>query len=275
MPRMPTLFVSHGAPTFAMDPGLAGPRLQQLAQELPRPHAVVVVSPHWMTRTATVSAAPQPETIHDFGGFPRALYELQYPAHGDRAISARVAQCLQQAGWPVAIDERQGLDHGAWVPMMYLYPQGDVPVVQVSMPHPLDAAGSWRFGEALAPLADEGVLIVASGSMTHNLYEFRAAEARQAAYVVEFSNWVRQVVESGDLPRLQRIMAEAPHASRAHPTTEHLWPLLIAAGAAAGQGNAQFVDGGVAHGVLAMDAVLFGVTSPVSQQAHPTAGATA
>ncbi|MBX3611082.1 MAG: dioxygenase [Hydrogenophaga sp.] len=257
MNRMPTLFVSHGAPTFAMEPGLAGPQLQALGRSLPRPRAVLVVSPHWMSRGVRVGLSEQPATIHDFGGFPQPLYEIQYPAAGHAELAQQTLQLLHDAGWPVVGDEARGLDHGAWVPLLYLYPDADVPVFQVSLPAGLDEAGAFRFGQALAPLREQGVLIVGSGSLTHNLYEVRAGQSEGEAYATEFAAWVRQVVGAGDSTRLQATMAQAPHARRAHPTTEHLLPLMVAAGAAGVGVTGSLIDGGITYGVLAMDAFLF------------------
>lgn len=262
MSRLPTLFISHGAPTFALEPGLAGPRLTALGRALPRPEAVLVVSPHWMTPTPRVGTSLQPETIHDFGGFEPALYQLSYPVRGHAALAQRTIERLTQAGWPAQADERRGLDHGAWVPLMHLFPQADVPVFQVSLPSRLDAAGAWAFGQALAPLAEEGVLIVGSGSLTHNLYEFRGTHGPDEPYVRAFAAWVREAVEQGDGARLRRTLEDAPDARRAHPTTEHFWPLLVAAGAAdTGHGPrpATVIEGGVAYGMLAMDAYAFGL----------------
>jgi 4,5-DOPA dioxygenase extradiol len=258
MPRLPTLFVSHGAPTFALEPGRAGARLRALGEALPRPEAVLVVSPHWMTPAPRVATGERPQTIHDFGGFDPALHEMTYPAPGHPALARRAIEVLAAAGWPVAGDARRGLDHGAWVPLMHLYPRADVPVFQASLPARADAQSAWRFGEALAPLADEGVLVVGSGSLTHNLYEFRLGEAREEAYAAEFAHWVRDAVTAGDTQRLRRALEIAPHASRAHPTPEHFLPLLVAAGAAANPLPATVVEGGIVHGVLSMDGFVFG-----------------
>jgi 4,5-DOPA dioxygenase extradiol len=256
---LPTLFVSHGAPTFALEPGLAGAQLGALARALPVPRAVVVVSPHWMTPGVEVTAASAPGTIHDFGGFDRALYRMRYPAPGDPALARRVAALLRAAGWDAAPNEERGLDHGAWVPLMHLYPDATVPVVQVSMPMGLDARRAVDLGRALAPLADEGVLVVGSGSLTHNLYEFRAGTGEQgAAYAREFSEWIRAAVQAGDGERLADALERAPHAARAHPTTEHFLPLLVAFGAARAPLPATVLDGGIVHGVLAMESYAFG-----------------
>ena len=258
MTRLPTVFVSHGAPTFALEPGLAGPQLSALGRALPRPKAVLIVSPHWMTPHAKVGLSERPATIHDFGGFPQPLYEISYPATGHPDLAQRTLEVLQRAGWTAHGDERRGLDHGAWVPLLYLYPAADVPVFQVSLPATLDSAGAWAFGQALAPLADEGVLIVGSGSLTHNLHEFRAAHGTEETYATDFVAWVREAVQQGDGARLQRTLELAPHVQRAHPTTEHFLPLLVAAGAAGDAGPARVIDGGITHGVLSMDAFVFG-----------------
>ena len=255
MQRLPSLFVSHGAPTFALEPGIAGPRLAALGRELPRPAAVLMVSPHWMTPTPRVGSSPRPATLHDFGGFDPALYDITYPVDGHAALAQRTVDALRRAGWPAEADERRGLDHGAWVPLLHLYPQADVPVFQVSLPARLDADGAWAFGEALAPLADEGVLIVGSGSLTHNLYDFRGGHGTDEGYVTEFTGWVREAVAAGDHARLRQTLDLAPHARRAHPTPEHFWPLLVAVGATPRSGAV--MEGGITHGALSMDAFLF------------------
>lgn len=271
MSRLPSLFVSHGAPTFAIDPGLAGPRLAKLGRMLPRPQAVLVVSPHWMTPSPRVGTSAEPDTLHDFGGFDPALYRLRYPAAGHAALAGRTVEQLRLAGWPAQADERRGLDHGAWVPLLHLFPEADVPVFQVSLPSQLDARRAWAFGHALAPLAEEGVLIVGSGSLTHNLYEFRAGHGADEAYVAAFAAWVREAVEQGDHARLLRTLEDAPDARRAHPTPEHFWPLLVAAGAAdEGRGipAGTVIEGGIAHGMLAMDSYVFRLAASSSKPAQ-------
>ena len=255
---LPTFFVSHGAPTFAIEPGLAGAQLRALGLALGKPRAVVVVSPHWMTQGVEISATDKPQTVHDFGGFPPALYSLRYPAPGSPELAVRIQQQLQSQGISARLDARRGLDHGAWVPLMHLFPEADVPVVQVSLPVDVDEAKAFALGRALAPLAKDGVLIVGSGSLTHNLYEFRTGATQAAAYAQEFSAWVRQAVLAGDITCLQRTLELAPHAERAHPTTEHFLPLLVAAGAASTPSPATVLDGGIRHGVLAMESYVFG-----------------
>lgn len=271
MKTLPSLFVSHGAPTFALEPGLAGPRLTALGRSLPRPAAVLVISAHWATPQPRVTASPRPGTIHDFGGFDRALYRIEYPAPGHPELAARAVELLRAAGWDAAGDEQRGRDHGAWVPLLHLYPDADVPVFQVSMPASLDAESAIAFGEALAPLAEEGVLIVGSGSLTHNLHEFRMGGTKKENYAVEFTQWIRDAVTAGDRERLQKALGIAPHAHRAHPTAEHFLPLPIAAGAAPSMQPATVVEGGITHGVLAMDAFVLGRAVALDAPADPAA----
>ena len=259
MTRMPSLFVSHGAPTFAIEPARAGPLLRRLGQQLPKPKAVLLLSPHWITRDVRVTTGEQPATIHDFGGFPAELYRIEYAAPGSPAVAARALELLNADGWKATPDEARGLDHGAWVPVRHLFPAAEVPVVQVSMPQALDADGALRLGRTLAPLADEGVLIVGSGSITHNLYEFRQQlDAAAADYAVEFIGWARSAVTRHDVDAVVNYLERSPHAQRAHPTPDHYLPLPFALGAARVDAPVQVLDGGMTYGVLAMDAYLFG-----------------
>lgn len=254
---MTSLFISHGAPTFALEPGLAGPALGRLGQELPRPTAVLVVSPHWMTPEVRVGLAQTPATIHDFNGFEPALYKLQYPAAGHPALARKALALLEEAGWNPVADAQRGLDHGAWVPLRHLYPDASVPVFQVSLPVHLDSNSAWQLGQTLAPLQEEGVLIVGSGSLTHNLYEVRWGDDNEAEYARAFSQWIRDAVQAGDHQRLVNALSLAPHAQRAHPTTEHFLPLLVALGASGPDADASVIEGGIEHGVLAMDSFVF------------------
>lgn len=256
MNRLPSLFISHGAPTFALEPGTAGSQLTALGRELQRPEAVLVVTPHWMTAEPRVATTARPRTIHDFGGFGAALFDITYPADGHPALAARTIEILRAAGWPAAADPQRGFDHGAWVPLLHLYPEADVPVFQVSMPYSLDAASAFEFGRTLAPLASEGVLIVGSGSLTHNLHALRFGMERDEPSA-EFARWVRESAARGDRERVLRALEIAPHARRAHPTPEHYLPLPIAAGAAPVD-EAEVLEGGMSYGVLAMDSFVFG-----------------
>ena len=255
MNRAPALFVSHGSPMFAAQPGLLGPRLLGLGRRLGDARAILVVSPHWQTRDVRVSVSARPATIHDFGGFPDALYQLRYPARGAPALARQAVARLEQAGFVVAEDER-GLDHGAWVPLMYLRPDAHIPVFQVSMPRDLDAERALQLGAALRPLRDAGVVIVGSGSLTHNLSEYFHG-AREVQYAREFAGWVRDKVSARDTDALLEYRASAPHAERAHPTAEHFLPLLVAIGAGGYDEPLDVLDGGL-DGVLSMDSFAWG-----------------
>jgi 4,5-DOPA dioxygenase extradiol len=258
MSLQPVVFISHGAPTFALEPGVLGPALTALGATLDQARAVLVVSPHWQTPGVEVQGAAAPATIHDFGGFDPKLYTLSYPAHGHPELAARVATLLSAAGIPTRIDPVRGFDHGAWVPLRHLRPQADLPLIQVSMPQHLDAAGAVALGRALAPLRAEGVVIVGSGSLTHNLWEIQPPQSPPAAYAREFAQWVSARVLDGDLESLAGYRSRAPHAERAHPTEEHYLPLVVAA-AAAGPGEpAVLVAGGILYGVLSMDSFVWG-----------------
>lgn len=268
----PLLFVSHGAPMFAIEPGQAGPRLAELGRELPRPDAIVVLSPHWMTRgEVSVTASTAPITIHDFGGFPDELYQLQYPAPGAPALAARIVEILQDAGWQSRLDDSRGLDHGAWVPLLYLAPNADIPVVQVSMPASLDTHQALKLGQALKPLREMNVLIVASGSLTHNLYEFRGVSSHDADYVKAFAAWTAKTLQAGNTELLLDYKQHAPSAERAHPTDEHFLPLFIALGAAGENYDTRVLEGGVSYGILSMDSYLFssGPLQPYQGAADP------
>jgi len=256
----PVFFISHGSPTFALEPGSLGPALGQLGQQLSQAKAVLVVSPHWQTRNVQVMNTEQPDTVHDFGGFPPALYQLHYPAHGQPSLAAEAARLLEDAGLAVSLDAHRGLDHGAWVPLMHLLPNAGVPVFQVSMPHTLTTAQALRLGQALAPLRAQGVVIMASGSMTHNLFEFRQSATRPEPYVQEFAAWVRSAVQTNATDSLLQYRELAPHAERAHPSEEHFLPLLVAYGAR-GDDAAQVIDDSIEHGMLSMESYVWGMPS--------------
>jgi len=260
--QAPVLFISHGAPTFAVEPGALGPQLERWGKHLTGLHAVLVISPHWQTNGIKVMTSPTPETLHDFGGFPAALYRLRYDVAGQPPLAMHAGALLQAAGFEVEIDDRRGLDHGAWVPLRYLLPEARLPVFQVSMPYDLDPQGAIRIGRELAPLRDSGVLIVGSGSLTHNLHEFRTGISSESQYAQEFARWVHESIVSRDIESLLAYRTRAPHAQRAHPTEEHFLPLLIALGASAGTDNIVPIEGGMTYGVLSMDSYAWGIDQP-------------
>ncbi len=258
-PKTPVFFISHGAPTFAIEPGQLGPKLQTLGRQLPELKAVLVVSPHWQSQGVKVMGTARPQTVHDFGGFPANLYSLTYPAAGQPELAKAAAQLLNAAGFATELDQARGLDHGAWVPLMHLLPDAGVPVFQVSMPVNLSSEQAVQMGQALAPLRAQGVLIVASGSMTHNLYELHQPGSQPVAYAKEFATWVKTAVLANARHALIHYRTEAPHAERAHPTQEHFLPLLVAMGAQTDADQVQTIEGGITYGVLSMDSYVWGM----------------
>jgi 4,5-DOPA dioxygenase extradiol len=266
MGAQPTVFVSHGSPMHAIAAGRAGDAWQALGARLPRPRAVLVASAHWETELPMVSTARQPETIHDFGGFPEALYRIRYAAPGAPELAQRALALLGDAGLAASANGCRGLDHGAWVPLLRLFPRADVPVAQISVQPSLPAAHHLRVGAALAPLAADGVLVLGSGHVTHNLREWIADARRRGSmsiderspepYVAGFTDWVERALRADDRAALA-AWEQAPHALRAHPTPEHFLPLPLAFAAAGPAPRVERIDAGVDSGVLAMDAYVF------------------
>lgn len=257
---MTTLFVSHGAPTLALEPGNTGRVLADIATRFARPDAILVVSAHWDTRVPAVSLATQPETIHDFGGFPPALYAQQYPAPGAPELAQQVASLLHAQDIPVQVHPQRGLDHGAWVPLMLMYPQADIPVTQLSIQSAATPAQQFALGQALQTLHAQNVLILASGAITHNLADFFTAnrDAAPLAYVTAFADWVAERIQARQWQSLLNYRLECPQGAQAHPTADHLMPLFVAAGSAAAfTGAVQRFTPENTYGILAMDAYLW------------------
>jgi 4,5-DOPA dioxygenase extradiol len=257
---LPTLFISHGAPDLALDRGPAGRFLDALGERLPRPEAILVASAHFEAALATVGAAEAPETVHDFGGFDPALRGLRYPAPGDRARAEAIARRLDQAGIPAWLDFQRGLDHGIWVPLIRLFPTADIPVVPLAVDRSADAAAHLALGRALAPLAQDGVLVIGSGAMTHNLGEldWHRPDAPPPSWARDFADWMLARLEAGEVAAALEWLRQAPGARRNHPTPEHLLPLFIALGAAGEGARARLLHRSWDRGALAMDVLAFG-----------------
>lgn len=256
---LPSVFVSHGAPTLAIEENDAVKFLRRLGVELGRPRAVVCVSAHWGTRVPTVGMAEQPETIHDFGGFPADLYRMRYPAPGAPEVAARVVESLSAAGIEAEASPNRGLDHGAWIPLKLMYPEADVPVTQLSVQPYAGAEAHFRLGRALAPLRREGVLILATGSATHNLSRL-GREGATPEWAAAFDSWLRRKVTGGFYEELMDYRRLAPYAELAHPTDEHLLPLFVAAGAGyeGAASHGEELHRGWTYGSLSMAAYRFG-----------------
>ncbi|MCC7046623.1 MAG: dioxygenase [Alphaproteobacteria bacterium] len=253
----PAVFVSHGAPTLLLEGGPAVAFLSGLGAQLGRPSAVVCVSAHWETAAPSVSAADRPETIHDFYGFPRALYAMRYPAPGAPALATRVRDALGEAGFSCAVDPRQGLDHGAWVPMKVMYPDADVPVLQLSVQPQAGAAHHLAIGRALAPLRRDGVLVLGSGSAIHNLRALRWGDAKPEDWAVGFADWLDARVAEGAVDELAHYRERSPGGVMAHPTDEHFLPLFAAMGAG-GSASGRRLHSSFSHGNLGMQAYAWG-----------------
>lgn len=256
----PSLFVPHGAPTFALRPGAAGAAMAALARSLPMPRAIVVISAHWDTAVPTVGLAERPETIHDFWGFPEELYAIRYPATGCREAAEEVVNAIRSAGLPVETDANRGLDHGAWVPLRMMFPDADVPVIPLSIQSRGGPEQAWQLGRALAPLAGRGFLVVASGNITHNLrdYQFAARNGGRAPdYVREFPEWVAGRLAAADIPALLGYRRQRPDGVLAHPSDEHLLPLFVALGAGGKNAVVNRFHAGIDDYVIAMDAYAF------------------
>lgn len=259
MTRLPSLFVSHGAPTLLIQDGPAHRFLAGYGATLGKPRAILIASAHWESNRLLASTAERPETIYDFYGFPKALYQMTYDAPGAVEVAQQAISALRAAGVQGDTDPARGLDHGAWVPLRLMYPDAEIPVTQISIQTGLGPAQQLAVGRALAPLRDAGVLIVGSGSATHNLSEFRGAapDAPPPEWVAAFADWTHSALREGRTNDLLDYRRTAPHAVRNHPTEEHFLPLFTALGAGGPNARAERVHTSTTFGVLMMDAYAF------------------
>jgi 4,5-DOPA dioxygenase extradiol len=255
---LPALFISHGSPRLIIDDSPSRDFLKSYGRKFGKPRAIVIATAHFGTSRPAVSGDERPGMIYDFGGLPE-LRSLVYPAPGDPVVAMKIAGLLQAAGFAPAVVKGYGYDHGTWVPLMLLYPDADIPVVQVSVQPHLGSAHHVAIGKALASLRDENILVIGSGSMTHNLHEFyapgRKGDDPALPWVAAFNDWVHDRLEDGDLDELMHYRARAPYAAENHPTEEHIMPLFIAAGA--GGGKARRVHASYRSGVISMDTYEF------------------
>jgi len=262
---LPSLYISHGSPMTALDAGEAGAFWRHLGPAITeafgRPKAILAISAHSLTRAPALLAAPRHEAVYDFSGFPDALYQLRYDAPGAPELAERVATLLRSAGLPVRLESAGGLDHGIWTPLRSMFPEADIPVLPLAWPPMWKPAELFRLGEALAPLAADGVLVMGSGAITHNLRLFAGGrapvDAPEYPESAAFRGWVRDHTAAGDWPRLFDYRQQAPHAAYMHPTDEHWLPFFVAAGAGNGPQGRRLHDS-VTHGHLGMDAYAFG-----------------
>jgi 4,5-DOPA dioxygenase extradiol len=260
--KQPALYVSHGSPMIVVDQSPARAFLEQYGQEWAPPKAIIVASAHYEAPGGPeLSSAPSPSTIHDFGGFPEILYHMKYPAPGAPALATEAAGLLAKAGFHPRLNPDRGFDHGVWTPLKLMAPQADIPVVSLSIDLAQSPEWHFRVGRALAPLRDEGVAIIGSGSATHNLRAFFTGQFPKTAkgqdWVEDFRAWLDEHIEAGDEQGLLRYRNAAPHAAENHPTEDHILPLFVALGAG-GAGAGRRIHASIDHGVLAMDAFAFG-----------------
>jgi 4,5-DOPA dioxygenase extradiol len=277
MNTLPTLYLSHGSPMIALQPRAAGAFMQRLGPAIAagfgRPKAILMISAHTLAREPVLWAAPRHQAVYDFGGFDPKLRTLRYDAPGAPVLAARVASLLQAAGWPAHVSDRSGLDHGIWTPLRYLFPDADIPVLPLAWPPDASPTQLFALGSALAPLADEGVLIIGSGSLTHNLRMVFGAggmppvDDPEIGECAAFRAWVQERGAAADWPALLDYRATAPHAALMHPTDEHWLPFHTAAGAAGPQPAALRLHQSVDFGCLAMDAYAFGPQAQSLQSA--------
>ena len=268
----PAIFVSHGSPTLPLDDVAARSFLSGLGARIDaahgRPSAILVASAHWETAAPEVSAPAANATIHDFSGFPPALYAMRYPAPPAPDVASAAVSLLGRAGLRATIDLERGLDHGAWVPLILMYPDADIPVAQLSVQTHLGPEHHLKLGQALAMLREEGVLVLGSGAYTHNLMELRGLRQQGVAdepdWVRDFADWGRAALVEGRTDDLLGYRRLAPHGARNHPTEEHLVPLFVAMGAGGG-GPARHLHSSVTHAVLRMDVFGYGAEALVAQ----------
>lgn len=257
---LPTLFVSHGAPDLILHENSDYRFFQELGRSLPRPKAILCVSAHWDTQTPATTGPGHPQTIHDFYGFQAELYERRYPCPGDAVLADRVTRILAGIGFDSSVSAQRGLDHGAWIPLTLMFPEADIPVVQLSIQTGLDTGHHYRIGQSLALLREEDVLIIGSGGATHNLREFGlyAIDAEPVDYAKAFDDWLAMSIEQAAVEDLLEYRRRAPQAQRNHPTEDHFLPIFAPLGAA-GAAKGTRIYSNINYGILSMAAFAWGL----------------
>jgi 4,5-DOPA dioxygenase extradiol len=255
----PALFLSHGSPMLALTDAPARDFLRGLGRELGEPSAILVASAHWETAVPAFNSVARNTTIHDFYGFPPALFAMRYESPGAPALAEKAAAMVTDAGLQSTIDRERGLDHGAWVPLSLMYPAANIPVLQLGIQSQLDPAHHVRLGRALAALREEDVLIIGSGSFTHNLARLRrdGTEAPQPPDVMAFADWFDTAIAEHRMDDLVHYRNRAPFAVQQHPTDEHLLPLFVALGAGGATQAAERLHTSAMYSSLRMDAYAF------------------
>jgi 4,5-DOPA dioxygenase extradiol len=280
MARVPALFISHGSPLLAVADSAARRFLQDLGPRLPAPTAIVTFSAHYDRPTTEVTAGPRPATIHDFGGFPEELYRLEYPAPGDPQLAREIVARLEAEGVPARLAPDRGLDHGAWIPLSLMFPQADIPVLQVSIDSTRSPQEHFALGRALRPLRETGVLLLGSGGATHNLALYALAGGRRddsapPDWVEAFNEWTAKALAARRTDDLFRYAERAPFAKENHPTPEHFLPLFAALGASYDDERGVRIHSSYDRGLLSLDAYAFGLEERAPREIRvrvPSAG---
>ncbi len=259
MSALPVVFVSHGSPALAAHPGDVGRAWQELAARWPTPSAIVCISAHWLSERLSVTAAEQPGQIFDFYGFPRELYQKRYLPYGAPQVAQAIVERLAEFGFEARLEPVRGLDHGTWVPLLSMYPLADVPVLQLSLLKSDDPLVHHRVGEALSALSAQGILLLGSGGLTHNLsyFGFIDEQGPVLPFVASFRQWLHDRLRARQWEQVLAYQQQAPEAKANHPSSEHLHPLFICMGAGGPDSTVEILDLGVQYGMLAMDAVVF------------------
>ncbi|MFT7053011.1 MAG: 4,5-DOPA dioxygenase extradiol [Psychromonas sp.] len=259
-PYYPALFISHGAPMMALEQSTTAVFLQALATTLAAPKAIVIFSAHFdLPGEVVVTSATAPSTVHDFYGFPEKLYQMTYPAPGEPALANQIADLLADNGFSSRLDDHQGWDHGAWIPMKLIYPEANIPIVEVSINSQLSAETHFQLGRALRSLRKQGILILGSGGISHNLHEiFSTRPDTQRVHKVEkFTAWVKEKLHNKEINSLLNYQNEAPYASFNHPTQEHFLPLISVLGAHIQEQTISCIHQDSEYEILALDAYRF------------------
>ncbi|QMV16102.1 DODA-type extradiol aromatic ring-opening family dioxygenase [Vibrio spartinae] len=261
---MPTLFVSHGSPMMIVEQSETTEFFTQMGQTIPQPEAIIIFSAHFdIAGPVMITSGQTLGTIHDFYGFPQSLYEVEYPAHGAPQLAQKAGELLQKSGFSIALDQTQGLDHGAWVPLQYMFPHRDIPVISVSINSQASAQIHYELGQALSPLRREGVLFIGSGGISHNLRAvFSQASDPESIHKMQlFTDWIAEKIEHRDVEAINHYLQTAPHALFNHPTPDHFLPLPCILGTSDAAENGKVLHRSVDMGLLALDAYGFGLTA--------------
>jgi len=260
--KAPAVFISHGSPLAVITEDDYAEALRGFGRRMERPTAIVVVSAHGLSPdgSVAVTAGERPPLIYDFGGFPSELYEYRYPCPGSPALAHEVGERFSSLGLKVSLSKNAGIDHGVWVPLARLFPEADVPVVQVSMPFPSTPRRIFAMGEALRPLRQSGVMLIGSGGAVHNLRELDWHGGRKdaAGWARAFNDWLKADIAAGRFDDILAFESQAPEPRRAHPTTEHFFPTFFTLGAAAESDRASVIADGFQYGTLSMFSYTFG-----------------